>query len=139
MSLAGPGRRHRSAVRPFAYAWAAPNTLIGLMVATLTWFTGGVIERREGNIEASGALARSILESPRVRASAMTLGHVILARDSFEMTRHRLHEHGHVRQYELLGPLFLPAYLLASLWALRRGGHYYRDNWFECDAERYGK
>ena len=139
MTQGGRWRRPGPVMRPIAYAWAAPNTVIGLLVATLTWFTGGAVGRREGNLEASGAFARSLLESPRVRASALTLGHVVLARDPYEMMRHRRHEHGHVRQYERLGPFFLPAYLLAALWALHRGGHYYRDNWFECDAERYGR
>ena len=31
---------------------------------------------------------------------------------------------------------FIPAYLIASLLAWRRGGHYYHDNWFERDARR---
>jgi hypothetical protein len=136
---AATGRpRHPGRIpRPVLYAWAAPYTLVGILVAALTWFTGGIVERRDGTVEAHGAFARSILESPRVRASAMTLGHVVLARNPADMMRHRMHERGHVRQYERLGPLFLPAYLLAAIWAVRRGGHYYRDNWFECDARRY--
>lgn len=44
------------------------------------------------------------------------------------------HELVHVRQYELWGPLFVPIYLIASLWAHGRGGNAYRDNRFEVAA-----
>jgi hypothetical protein len=40
----------------------------------------------------------------------------------------------HVRQYEHWGPLFVPAYLAASLWALLRGRDPYYHNWFEMEA-----
>ena len=40
----------------------------------------------------------------------------------------------HVRQYELWGPLFVPVYLVASLWARARGGRAYTDNRFEVAA-----
>ncbi len=66
----------------------------------------------------------------------MTLGHVILGADSGALDATRAHELVHVRQCERWGPFFLPAYALASLWALLRGGHYYRDNGFEVHAER---
>ena len=46
----------------------------------------------------------------------------------------RAHERVHVRQYEWWGPLFVPAYLLAGLWALIHGGHPYFDNRFEREA-----
>ena len=52
------------------------------------------------------------------------------------MDRCRAHELVHVRQAELLGPLFIPAYFGASVWAVLRGRHLYRDNWFEVDARR---
>jgi hypothetical protein len=66
----------------------------------------------------------------------MTLGHVILGVDGSALDANRRHELAHVRQCERWGPFFLPAYGLASLWAWARGGHYYRDNAFEVDAER---
>lgn len=44
------------------------------------------------------------------------------------------HELVHVRQYELWGPLFVPIYLIVSLWARTRGGNAYRDNRFEVAA-----
>jgi hypothetical protein len=71
-----------------------------------------------------------------VGAAAMTLGHVIIGRDLSCLDACRDHEQVHVRQVERWGPLFLPAYVLASLWAWSRGGHYYHDNRFEIDARR---
>ena len=46
-------------------------------------------------------------------------------------------QHGRVRKAERWGPLFLPAYGIASLLAWWRGGHYYYDNAFEREA--YGR
>ncbi|MGH7729619.1 MAG: hypothetical protein ACRENJ_00010, partial [Candidatus Eiseniibacteriota bacterium] len=46
----------------------------------------------------------------------------------------RAHERAHVAQCERWGPLFLPAYAIASLVALARGADAYRDNWFEREA-----
>jgi hypothetical protein len=66
----------------------------------------------------------------------MTLGHAIIGRDPLSLEFCREHEQAHVRQVERWGPAFIPAYLLASVLAWRRGEHYYRDNWFERDARR---
>lgn len=66
----------------------------------------------------------------------MTLGHVVWGQDAKCLARSRDHEHVHVRQYERWGPLFIPAYLLASLIAWRRGLDPYMDNPFEVEAYR---
>jgi hypothetical protein len=64
----------------------------------------------------------------------MTLGHVILGRDTAALAATREHERVHVRQYERWGPLFIPAYLGCSLYLwLRRRDPYY-DNPFEVEA-----
>jgi hypothetical protein len=45
-----------------------------------------------------------------------------------------LHELVHFKQARIFG-VFLPlAYGVGALWALARGGHPYRDNWFEKNA-----
>jgi hypothetical protein len=67
-------------------------------------------------------------------ASAMTLGHVVIARDAASHTSTREHERVHVRQCERWGPLFIPSYLLMSLVLKIRGKDAYRDNPFEREA-----
>jgi hypothetical protein len=66
--------------------------------------------------------------------SAITFGHVVLSVDEPISERTLEHELVHVRQYEVLGPLFLPLYLLSSLFALVTARHPYRDNVFERRA-----
>jgi hypothetical protein len=67
-------------------------------------------------------------------ALAMTLGHVVLGRSEQAMEITRAHERVHVRQCERWGPFFIPAYFLAGLIVIFRGGHGYRNNWFEREA-----
>ena len=87
----------------------------------------------EGVLEIHGrGLAWLLARIPH--AEALTLGHVVLARDRACLRRHRHHEWVHVRQYELWGPAFLPAYLLSSLLAYLRGEDPYRGNRFEREA-----
>ncbi len=118
------------------YAWASPTTAIGLVAGALALATGGRVQVERGALEFHGGFARWLLEHRMVRASAMTLGHVILGRDLRCLESCRDHEQAHVRQVERWGGLFLPAYVLASVWAWGRGRHYYLDNWFEVDARR---
>ncbi len=126
------------------YLWAGPNTLLGLLLAMIARLTGGHAKLVDGVIEASGGALRPLLRlmpttgslrHPR-GAAALTLGHVVLAVDEAALDRTRSHERIHVRQYERWGPLFLPAYLLASLTASLRGRDPYRDNRFEREAFR---
>jgi hypothetical protein len=67
-------------------------------------------------------------------AAAMTFGHIVTAGDRHSLESTRAHERVHVRQCEVWGPLFVPAYLAASLWAMLRGRDFYFDNWFEVEA-----
>lgn len=122
--------------RLLRYTWAAPTTAVGLVVGGLTLLSGGRVRRHTGALEFHGGFARWLLQSRVVRASAMTLGHVIIGRDDKCLDGCRDHEQAHVRQVERWGPLFLPAYALASLWAHARGRHYYLENRFEVDARR---
>ena len=118
------------------YAWASPTTFVGLTAGALTLLTGGRAQPRQGVLEFHGGFARWWLERTTVGASAMTLGHVIIGRDVECLDFCRDHEQVHVRQAEEWGFLFIPAYLVASLWEASRGRHYYLDNWFERDARR---
>jgi hypothetical protein len=121
-------------VRPLVYAWTAPTTLVGLTAGVLTLCTRGRVQRRQGALEFHGGFSRWLAE--RWKFSAMTLGHVIIGRDERCLDACREHEQAHVRQAERWGGAFIPAYLLASVWAWSRGRHYYLDNWFEIDARR---
>ena len=128
--------RFRRLTRPIAYAWAFPTTCVGLVAGGLTLASRGQVQRRAGALEFHGGFARRFLEHRRVGALAMTLGHVILGRDTHCLDSCRDHEQAHVRQVERWGPIFIPAYLAASAWAWWRGDHYYLDNRFERDARR---
>lgn len=136
-----PGDGGRTGVEPtgwmgrcWRYAWASPTTMVGLVAGGLTLATRGKAQVRRGTLEFHGGFARWTLERTPIRASAMTLGHVILGRDPVCLDACRDHEQVHVRQVERWGPAFLPAYFLASFWAWSRGGHAYLDNRFEREA-----
>lgn len=123
-------------VRWCRYAWAAPNSIVGLALAA-TACVDGRVAVVDGVVEAQGGALRWLLRRfvPLVGgAAALTLGHVVLAADEQALERTRAHERVHVRQYERWGPLFLAAYALASLLAVARGRHFYFDNRFEREA-----
>ena len=123
--------------RLLRYAWASPTTAIGLGFVLLTLASGGRARWIDGVIEAHGGFAawwlRRVVPLPG-GASAMTLGHVVIGRDPRALEASRPHERVHVRQCERWGPLFVPAYLVASIWAWWRGGEVYRTNAFEREA-----
>ena len=115
-----------SVTKALRFLWAGPWSLIGLVLAP--WF-----DRRT---RSSGWLLCEGARWPRKlgwRYRAITFGHVILCVDDAddELLRHEL---GHVRQYERWGPLFIPAYVAAGLWAIIRGRRPYTDNHFERAA-----
>ncbi|HSI37384.1 MAG: hypothetical protein ACAI43_03150 [Phycisphaerae bacterium] len=124
-------------LRPLAYLWALPTTSVGLGAAVLTLVTGGRARVHTGVLEVWGGFAgfvlRRLVPLPG-GAAAMTLGHVVIARDPKTHDRTRSHERVHVRQVERWGPLFIPAYLLASAWIWIRRGDAYHDNPFEREA-----
>jgi hypothetical protein len=122
--------------RLLRYLWAAPYTLLGLLLGGLAMLLGAHARRHHGVVEIyGGGAGRSVGGlSHFFGFSAMTLGHVILAVDRSALAQLRYHEHVHVRQYERWGPLFLPAYLLSSLLQLLRGRNPYRENHFERQA-----
>ncbi len=65
---------------------------------------------------------------------AITLGHVILGQNDASLEISRSHETVYIRQYERWGPLTIPAYYLASVFAWLVGRRFYRDNPFEREA-----
>lgn len=93
--------------RAAAYVWAAPNTVLGLLLGLLAFqrprVTSGIVVF-DGPVRGSTWVVRLF------RRSAITFGHVVLSNVALHgrLLRHELH---HVRQYERLGPFYLPAYL----------------------------
>lgn len=119
-----------------AYAWAGFNSLIGLAFGILMTLVGAHCRFVQGNLEFSGGALGSAIAKPgaRIPFRAITFGHVILGADAAALNDARGHEHVHVRQYEIWGPFFLPAYVASSAWQLACGRRCYRDNWFERQA-----
>jgi hypothetical protein len=122
--------------RVLRYLWAAPYTVLGLLLGAVAVLFGANWRRHHGVIEIFGGRLGGAIGQvpPALGFSAMTLGHVILAVDRSALNQLRFHEHVHVRQYERWGPLFLPAYVLSSLVQLLRGRNPYRENHFERQA-----
>ena len=113
--------------------WALPITLPVLLLVWLLrvpWLSGGVrwARVRYGETTAlavwGGALDGLLRRLPLGIVDGMTLGHVVLFRNSWKMR---------------WGMLFPFAYGLESLWQWLRGRHYYWDNRFEVAAYRMGR
>jgi hypothetical protein len=121
-------------LRILGHLWAVPNTLaglaIGLACATFAGWDGTCLRFVSRPSGPTAAFFR------RFGMAAFTWGAVVVVATPSHLERPRLlrHERRHVTQQLVFGPLMLPAYGLASLWALVRGGDPYRDNVFERDA-----
>lgn len=89
------------------YLWALPNTALGLVLGTLSF----QVPRAERGVVMFDRAERGFLWLfGRTGRTAITFGHVILSLRRLE-GRLLNHELAHVRQYEALGPLFIPVYL----------------------------
>ncbi len=121
----------RIAIQVFAYLWASPCTVTGIAIGLIL---GGRFQRVDGVIEIYGPRIAWLLRHMLVPAQALTLGHVVFGQDESALDFTRLHERVHVRQFERWGPLFVPLYLLFSLYLFLRGRDGYRENPFEIEA-----
>lgn len=119
--------------RSAAYLWASPNTFLGIVIGIAL---AGRCRVVDGVVEIHGPFLARLLDRLWVPASAITLGHCVLAQSAVCLNRTRDHERVHVRQYERWGPFFIPAYLGNSLWLLASGRDAYRENVFEVAAFR---
>lgn len=126
----------RLPIRVVAYLWASPNTCVGIALGLVL---GGKFTIVDGVIEIHGPRIVKVLNRLWVSAAAITLGHAVLGQSAFWLHRTRSHERVHVRQYERWGPLFIPAYLLASAALFAVGKDGYRGNPFEVEAFREGE
>jgi hypothetical protein len=125
-------------LRFIRYLWASPNTLLGLLLfVPLALVSHGRLAIVDGVLELHGGLIARLLRRCTLRpggASAMTLGHVVIGCDGPALAATRPHERVHVRQCEVWGPAFIPAYLVAGLWGLLKGEGAYQGNYFERRA-----
>ena len=113
------------------YLWPLPWTLLGLSLGVM-W--GGRVQRVDGVWEFSGPAIAWVLRRLWIPAVAITVGHVVLGRDRRSLDATRDHERVHVRQYERWGVLFVPAYLICSVYLYAQGRDGYRENPFEIEA-----
>ena len=123
--------------RALLYIWAFPTSVFGLLFLPLALLSGGGARVVDGVLELHGGFVAWFLARCTLLpggASAMTLGHVVLGRDRTLLDLTRAHERVHVAQAERWGPLFFPAYAVASVMAFLRGKNAYRDNCFEREA-----
>jgi len=123
-------------IRFAVVVWALPYTLLGLTIGMIGLLSGGRVRVRSSVIEFHGGAVTGFVRllPPKPSAVAITFGHTILGQTGPGLDLARNHELVHVRQYERWGPLFGPAYLLASLVPWIRGKDPYRDNPFEREA-----
>jgi hypothetical protein len=104
-------------LRALVYAWTLPNTLLGLVLGALSFQR----PRRVGGILVFDAGSRGFLRLLHVfRRSAITYGHVVLSNRPVE-GRLLAHELRHVWQYQRLGPLYIPLYVLIWIFTGYRG------------------
>ena len=142
--IASPGaaiasdRSPASAVtRGLKFVWAFPNTVIGLMLLPAALGSRSGMQTCDGVLEIHGPAIDWLLQHAvpiRGGAAAITFGHIVAGRDLETLEATRAHERAHVRQCEVWGPAFIPAYLLASAWAWMQGYGAYEGNYFERQA-----
>jgi hypothetical protein len=119
---AGCGTRHLTHI---GLVWSLPNTLIGLGFAALSF----TLPRPCGGLlvaHSSRGLAHLFLT--RRGFGAITFGRVVISATPVT-ARLLAHESHHTRQYEVLGPFFLPLYLYLH------ARHGYWANPLEVEAE----
>ncbi len=122
MVTVGCGRRHLSRL---GAVWSLPNSLIGVGFAALS---GALPRPCQGLLVAQANAGLAYLFLTRRGFGAITFGRVVVS--AVPLTPRLLaHETHHVRQYEVLGPFFLPIYL----WLQARHG--YARNPLEREAE----
>ena len=117
--------------------WAAPWSLVGLLIGVLGLLSGGHVQRKGRVLELYGGCLPTILHFfPFYSGSPVaTFGQVVLGRRA-GTSMPAACTNGRRRQYERWGLLFVPAYLSCSVAMWFRGKHPYYDNPFELSALR---
>ncbi len=127
--------------RSFKSMWrSAPGDLMALLVIRACGITApgrrvASVAADEAAIVIEDPAAARYLDHQWIPVHAQTLGRYILARKTLD--DHTLaHELEHVRQWQRLGPLFLPSYVAASAIAHLRHRPVYWGNHYESAARR---
>ncbi len=94
-----------------AYLWALPNTILGLALGGLAFQRP---RRSDGVLVFDGPVRGTLWVVRAFHRSAITFGHVVLSNRPLD-GRLESHERHHVWQYERLGPLYIPLYLVVWL------------------------
>jgi len=98
-------------IEVLGFLWTLPNTILGLLLGTLTF----QLPRLQGAAivfdRAPRGLTRAMLSLDR---AAMTIGFVIVSGVPVQ-GRLLAHELEHVKQYMAWGPFFVPVYLLLAV------------------------
>jgi len=121
------------------YLWASPNTILGFPFLLLSLVHRKSPRLIDGTLEIENKSISWILKKLipiRGGAMAITLGHIIIGRDEECLRSCRDHERVHVKQCEIWGPFFLPAYFGSSCLEYFRNNDPYLDNYFEKEARR---
>jgi len=108
--------------------WVTLSTPFGLAIALL----GRAKIRRERDALYVAENCRLMLPD----AGAFTVGNVVITGDTFDRLAASYpdvldHEAAHSSQWALLGPLFLPVYVVWTLWSLVRTGDRASRNYLE--------
>jgi hypothetical protein len=114
----------RTVGRAVGVVWALPGTIVGLVLGATTLSRPRL---RDGVFAFESARGFGALHR-RLGFAAITFGHVVVANEPLGDGLWA-HELVHVRQWEILGPVMLVAYPLASVAGYRR-------NPFEVAARR---
>jgi hypothetical protein len=112
-------------LRALLYVWTLPNTVLGLVLGAFSFRLPRVV----AGVLAFEGSSGSLWIVRKFRRSAVTYGHVVLSTGPLRgrLLAHELH---HVRQYERLGILYIPLYVL--IWVFTG----YRRHPFEAAARR---
>lgn len=129
----GEGRRR---LRFLKFLWAAPCSVVGIVLAVVPMAFGGKARWSAGALEVTwrDTLASCGRLAGRLPFRGIVFGHVILAVTDEDLRAIGPHERVHVAQYERWGPLFFLVYAASSLWQLINGRNPYWHNHFEVQA-----
>ena len=102
------------------------STLLGLAIAAAS--RASLARGNDGLVLATGA------RGSFPKASAFTVGNVVIVRTPTPSAELLRHEARHATQWACCVVLFLPLYWLAALWSYARTGDHYSRNTFERRA-----